>query len=46
MADIKYVFSDISASNQLRNINKYANEMFSVPKKSNGDISDKKIKQR
>jgi len=38
MTDIKYVFRDISASNQLRNINKYANPMFSGPKKSNGDI--------
>jgi len=32
MADIKYVFRDISASNQLRNINKYANPTFSGPK--------------
>jgi len=32
MADIKYVFRDISASNQLTSINKYANPMFAGPK--------------
>jgi len=32
MAAIKYVFCDISASNQLRNLNKYANPMFSGPR--------------
>jgi len=31
MADIKYVFRDISASKQLRNVNKYADPMFSGP---------------